>query len=141
VRHAASTPAGHRRRRDKARGARLAGRGPAGPPGASARQSGGHADDRRTLTRSQRLADLLPYLLVICGTAVSLLVMRAGQHDVRGGTLVLAGVLQAAAVARLALPDHRAGLLASRRRLVDVAAFAALGIGLLVAALFFPVPV
>jgi hypothetical protein len=55
--------------------------------------------------------------------------------------LVLAGVLLAAAVARLALPDRRAGLLASRRRLSDVAAFAALGLGLLVAGLFFPVPV
>ena len=78
---------------------------------------------------------------MICGTVLSLLIMRQGQHDVRGGTLVLAGVLLAAAAARLALPDRRAGLLASRRRLADVVAFAALGVGLLVAALFFPVPV
>ena len=149
MRHAASAPAGHRRRRDKSRGTRPAGTRPASPPPppAGARAEGGEADHaagrtgRPAVPASQRLAELLPYLIVICGTALSLLVMRQGQHDVRGGTLVLAGVLLAAAVARLALPDRRAGMLASRRRLSDVAAFAALGIGLLVAALLFPVPV
>jgi len=137
VRHAAGASAAHRRKRARAGGRRVAGRpaeageadlaDPAGgPPAASARQ---------------RLAALLPYLLVVCGTGLSLLVMRQGERDVRGGTLVLAGVLLAAAVARLMLPDRRAGLLASRRRLADVAAFAALGVGLLLSGLFFPVPV
>lgn len=139
MRHAASGPAGHRRRRDGARGTRPPGSRPAGPPAGGG--NAGQAAGRLVAAASRRLAELLPYLIVICGTVLSLLIMRQGQQDVRGGTLVLAGVLLAAAAARLALPDRRAGLLASRRRLADVAAFAALGVGLLVAALFFPVPV
>ena len=41
---------------------------------------------------------------------------------------------------QLVLPERRAGLLGSRRRLVDAAALAALGAGLLVAGLIFPAP-
>jgi hypothetical protein len=44
----------------------------------------------------------------------------------------------AAALARIVLPERRAGMLVSRRRLVDVAVLAALGTGLLVAALVLP---
>jgi hypothetical protein len=88
----------------------------------------------------RRLAELLPYLIVTCAAGLSLVTMRQGEQDVRSGTLELAGAALAGAVARLALPERGAGLLASRRRLADVAAFAALGIGLLVAGLFFPVP-
>jgi Protein of unknown function (DUF3017) len=149
VRHAASSSAGHRRKRDKPAGRRPpSGRPASGPPAslppAGPRAEGDEADPaagRAGASARRRLAELLPYLIVICGTGLSLLAMRQGEQDVRGGTLELAGVLLAAAVARLALPDARAGLLASRRRLADVAAFAALGIGLLVAGLFFPVPV
>jgi hypothetical protein len=81
----------------------------------------------------------VPYWIVVCGVAAGLLWMRGGQADVRSGTLVMAGVLLAGAAARLALPERRAGLLGSRRRLADAAAFAALGVGLLVAGLIFPV--
>jgi hypothetical protein len=84
--------------------------------------------------------DQLPYWLVLGGVAAGLAVMHGGERDVRGGTLVIAGVLLAAAAARLGLPDRRAGMLASRRRLPDVAALAALGAGLLVAGLVFPAP-
>ena len=66
--------------------------------------------------------------------------MRQGGQNARDGTLEIAGVLLAAAVARLMLPDRRAGMLRSRRRLPDVAAFAALGISMLVVGLVFPVP-
>jgi hypothetical protein len=83
----------------------------------------------------------VPYWLVVCGAGLGLLWMVVGgERDVRGGTLVIAGVLLAAAAARLGLPERRAGMLQSRRRAVDVAAFAALGIGLLVAGLIFPAP-
>lgn len=80
------------------------------------------------------------YWAVLGGIGLGLLWMRGGQPDVRGGTLVMAGVLLAGATARLVLPERRAGMLGSRRRLVDAAAFAALGVGLLVAGLVFPVP-
>jgi hypothetical protein len=58
--------------------------------------------------------------------------------SVRGGTLAVAGIVLAAALARVVLPERRAGMLVSRRRLVDVAVLAALGTGLLVAALVLP---
>jgi Protein of unknown function (DUF3017) len=81
-----------------------------------------------------RLAEL-PYIVVLACTAASLAIVRLGAEYVRSGTLVLAGVLLIAATARLLLPDRRAGMLSSRRRLVDVAIFATLGVGLLVAGL------
>ena len=81
----------------------------------------------------------VPYWIVVAGVVAGLLWMRGGQRDVRSGTLVMAGVLLAGAAARLGLPERRAGLLGSRRRLADAAAFAALGAGLLVAGLIFPV--
>jgi hypothetical protein len=91
-------------------------------------------DQRPDRSRFQQV----PYWLALCGIALGLLWIRGGERDVRGGTLVIAGVLLAAAVARLGLPDRRAGMLGSRRRILDVAAFAVLGVGLLVAGLVFP---
>ena len=82
--------------------------------------------------------DQVPYIVVLCGIAAGLAWMHGDGGDVRGGTLVIAGVLLAAAVTRLGLPERRAGLLASRARLLDAAALTALGIGLLVAGLVFP---
>jgi hypothetical protein len=82
----------------------------------------------------------LPYLLVLFGVAIALVVIRQGVHLVRSGTLVFAGVLLIAATARLVLPERRAGMLSSRRRLLDVAILGVLGIGLLVAGLVVPVP-
>jgi Protein of unknown function (DUF3017) len=75
---------------------------------------------------------------VLCGVAVSLSYLWRGPQNVRGGTLAVAGLLLAAAAARLVLPEERAGMLVSRRRLVDVAAFSVLGAGLLIAGLVFP---
>ncbi len=82
----------------------------------------------------------LPYWIVLCGAMIGLLSIRGGQDYVRGGTLGMAGVLLMAAVARLVLPERRAGMLRSRRRLVDVAALGALGAGLLIAGLVLPPP-
>jgi hypothetical protein len=80
----------------------------------------------------------LPYVIVICCVALALAWMRQSGQNVRGGTLAVAGILFAAALARLALPERRVGMLASRRRLADVAVLAALGTGLLVAGLLLP---
>jgi hypothetical protein len=52
----------------------------------------------------------------------------------------MAGALLAGALARLVLPEGRAGMLSSRRRLVDAAALATFGVGLLIAGLIAKVP-
>ena len=80
----------------------------------------------------------IPYALVLCGLALALAWIRENGQNVKGGTLAVAGILFAAALARLALPERRAGMLVSRRRLADVAVLAALGTGLLVAGLVLP---
>jgi hypothetical protein len=80
------------------------------------------------------------YAVVLTGVAVGLAIIRQGVHLLPSGTLVLGGVLLLAALARLTLPEERAGLLAVRRRALDVAILAVLGIGLLVAGFVVPVP-
>jgi Protein of unknown function (DUF3017) len=80
-------------------------------------------------------SEQLLYWLTLAGAGVALLIIRLGTHQLKSGTLVLAGVLLVAAIARLVLPDRRAGLLSSRRRWLDVAVFAVFGIGLVVAGL------
>ncbi len=77
----------------------------------------------------------LPYAIVLCGLTLALVWIRQSGQNVKGGTLAVAGILFVAALARLALPERRAGMLVSRRRLADVAVLAALGTGLLVAGL------
>ena len=74
----------------------------------------------------------LVYLLVLAGVAAVLVwLWLGGGQAAKGGTLALAGVMFAAAIARLALPESRVGLLASRKRLTDVVTLAALAAGLL----------
>lgn len=80
------------------------------------------------------------YAVVLIGVAVGLAIIRQGVHLLPSGTLVLGGVLLLAALARLTLSEQRAGLLAVRRRALDVAILATLGIGLLVAGFVVPVP-
>ncbi|HWF81208.1 MAG TPA: DUF3017 domain-containing protein [Streptosporangiaceae bacterium] len=76
----------------------------------------------------------------MAGAGAALVIIRLGTHHLKSGTLVLAGVLLIAAIARLVLPDRLAGMLSSRRRLIDVAIFAVLGIGLLAAGLGVQAP-
>jgi uncharacterized membrane protein YdcZ (DUF606 family) len=82
----------------------------------------------------------LPYLVVLGGVLAGLAVMRSGAQSVRSGTLVMASALLIGSVTRLVARADRAGMLASRRRLLDAAALAALGVGLLVAGLIVKVP-
>jgi hypothetical protein len=83
----------------------------------------------------------LPYLIIVAGVAaVCAWLWVGGTHAAKGGTLALAGLMFAAALARLVLPESRAGLLASRKRVTDVVTMAALGTGLLAAVLLSPVP-
>jgi hypothetical protein len=124
MRHSAPSASRLRRQR-RAAAVRLAGpaRHESGrPAGASGRQRWQH----------------LPYVIVLCCLALALAWMRQSGQNVRGGTLAVAGIMFAAALTRLALPERRAGMLASRRRLADVAVLAALGTGLLIAGLLLP---
>jgi hypothetical protein len=88
----------------------------------------------------RRLVAQLPYWIVLAGVVAGLATVRSGGQAVRSGTLVIAGALLAGSLARLVLPEGKAGMLGSRRRFVDVAALAALGIGLLVAGLIVVIP-
>jgi len=84
----------------------------------------------------------LPYLFIVAGVAaVCVWLWAGGEHAAKGGTLALAALMFAAALARLALPESRAGLLASRKRRTDVVTLAALATGLLAAGLLLPVRV
>ena len=103
--------------------------GPPVPPrGARSRRSGGGRGTQ------------IPYVIVVAGLAAGLAYIWQGPHSVRAGTFILAGALFVAVAARLALPERRAGMLASRRRYIDVTALAILAIGLLVAGLVLPTP-
>jgi Protein of unknown function (DUF3017) len=82
----------------------------------------------------------LPYAVVLAGVAAGLAWISQGQQQVRAGTFTVAGALFVAVVARLTLPRRRAGMLASRRRYIDVTALAILAVGLLVAGLVLPTP-
>jgi hypothetical protein len=88
----------------------------------------------------RRLTAQLPYGVVLAGMAAGLLIVRSGGQAVRGGTLVIAGTLLAGSVLRLVLPEGRAGMLGSRRRLADGAVLALLGAGLLIAGLIVRIP-
>ncbi|GAA4606760.1 hypothetical protein GCM10023195_24820 [Actinoallomurus liliacearum] len=60
----------------------------------------------------------LPYIFVLCGVAAGLAVV-ATNHFRRGSMLIAASVF-IGALARLVLPESQTGMLAVRRRWVDV---------------------
>jgi DUF3017 family protein len=95
---------------------------------------------RAARARPARAAQL-PYLFVLAVTVGALAwIWQGGIQHAKEGTLALAGAMFIGALARLVLPKPRAGMLASRRRLVDVVCLAALAVGLLVAGLVLPIP-
>jgi hypothetical protein len=94
-----------------------------------------------TLRDRGRSGGWLPYLFIVAGVAaVCVWLWAGGGNAAKGGTLALAGLMFAAALARLVLPESRAGLLASRKRRTDVVTLAALAAGLLAAGLLLRVP-
>ncbi len=117
------------------RGSRAAGRGSRAPDATAGR--GSRAAGRAKPSRAAQL----PYLLVLAITIGALAwIWQGGIQHAKEGTLALAGAMFIGALARLVLPKPRAGMLASRRRLVDVVCLAALAVGLLVAGLVLPIP-
>src|ERR1700751_3556778 len=133
-----SAPASSRpRRQRRAPAARPPDAGGGAPPVLPARgEPPGAGGSRRSAGRPRWRQ--LPYAIVLCGLALALVWMRQSGQNVKGGTLAVAGIMFAAALARLVLPERRAGMLVSRRRLADVAVLTALGTGLLVAGLMLP---
>lgn len=81
-----------------------------------------------------------PYAIVLAGALGGLLWVWESAGHVKAGMMTIAAAFIVAAAARLMLPDDQAGLLASRRRDIDVATFAILGVGLLASALVIPSP-
>jgi hypothetical protein len=68
------------------------------------------------------------YLAVLAGAGVGLGIVSRGNW--RLGVKWIAASLVVAAVVRLALPPQEAGMLAVRRRFIDVALLALVGVGL-----------
>jgi DUF3017 family protein len=150
VKHSARGVARQAREREKLAG-HVSEAAPADPPRAAPAEppwDAGPADPPMAVTptaaaasgrRGRRWLAQLPYAVIVAGILAGLGLIRGGLQDLRGGTLVIAGALLAGSLTRLVLPEGRAGLLRSRRRLVDVAALTALGVGLLIAGLIVPV--
>jgi len=82
----------------------------------------------------------LPYAVVLAGMVGGLALMWLGSRQVKAGTVTVASALLVAAAARLVLPERRAGLLVSRRRLADVMVLVSLGTCLMLTALLLPSP-
>jgi hypothetical protein len=138
VKHAAVKHSARAVARQAKAGARQAKAGARQPQGGDGRAGAGDDAVRRAGTppSGRRWLTQIPYYVVLAGLAAGLVTVRGGGQAVKSGTLVIAGALLAGALIRLVLPDGRAGMLASRRRLADVAVLAALGVGLLVAGVF-----
>jgi hypothetical protein len=80
----------------------------------------------------------LPYLIVLAGTVAGLVQAWLGSRHAGRGAAVVGAALLVAALARLALPPRYAGVLASRSKAQDVAAFAVLGVAVLGVAASLP---
>ena len=79
-----------------------------------------------------------PITVVLFGVAAGLLV--AALAEFRSGTVLLAASVVFAAWLRLMLPNGRVGVLGVRRKPVDIAILAGLGLALTVLALVVPSP-
>jgi hypothetical protein len=77
---------------------------------------------------------------VLAAAAGGLAWAGLGHRHVQAGMMTVASALLAAAALRLVLPDRAAGLLVSRRRVLDVLGLASLGACLMVAILVLPSP-
>jgi Protein of unknown function (DUF3017) len=101
--------------------------------------AGAHsAGPRRGSALVAQVLAWLPYLIVLAGVTVGVFVTWLGSPHAGWGAAVVGGALLAAATARLLLPPRHAGVLASRGKAMDVAAFAVLGAAVLGVALSLP---
>ncbi|TNY38715.1 DUF3017 domain-containing protein [Thermomonospora catenispora] len=96
---------------------------------------------RRTAPRGRAASSAhwlgqLPYLLALCG-AGGALILFATNHFRKGSALLAAGVMFGA-LARLVLPESQVGMLAIRKKWLDVLTMASLAIALAVVAWVVP---
>jgi hypothetical protein len=89
-------------------------------------------------TPASQVVAWLPYLIVLAGAGAGLFVAWQGARYAGRGAAVVGSALLVAALARLALPQRYAGLLASRSKAQDVAGFAVLGAAVLAVAASLP---
>src|SRR5215470_16945625 len=104
---------------------------PAGPhpmPGPSTPPPLRGGDRTQTRPAVPRWLSRLPYIFVLCGVAAGMAVV-ATNHFRRGSMLIAASVF-IGALARLVLPESQVGLLAVRRRWLDVLMMAGAAIGI-----------
>jgi hypothetical protein len=80
------------------------------------------------------------YGVVVAGVVGGLAWMWLGSRQVKAGMMTVAVALIVAAVARLVLPERRAGLLVSRPRVADVMVLAFLGTCIMALSLVLPPP-
>jgi hypothetical protein len=95
--------------------------GPTTPPAQGAERARGRSAVPRWLGR-------LPYAFVLCGVGAGLAVV-ATNHFRRGSMLIAASVF-IGALARLLLPESQVGMLAVRRRWLDVLLMTATAVGI-----------
>ncbi|GLY89303.1 DUF3017 domain-containing protein [Actinoallomurus iriomotensis] len=104
---------------------------PAGPhpkPGPSTPPAARGGDRARPRPAVPRWLSRLPYAFVLCGVAAGLIVV-ATDHFRRGSMLIAASVF-IGALARLVLPESQVGMLAVRRRWLDVFLMTAAAVGI-----------
>jgi len=87
---------------------------------------------------TQRKVREWPIALVLLCAAAGVAVVVSDHF--RRGSVVISGALLLAALLRLVLPVRRAGLLAVRSRVFDVAVLTTLGLGMLLTAVVVPPP-
>jgi Protein of unknown function (DUF3017) len=105
---------------------------------AKAAQAAQAAQAAKAAKPASQVVVWLPYLIVLAGTVAGLVEAWLGSRHAGRGTAVVGAALLVAALARLALPPRYAGLLASRSKAQDVAAFAVLGAAVLGVAASLP---
>ena len=76
------------------------------------------SDRPRLRTGTPRWLTHLPYILMLCGVAGGLAVVATGHF--KKGSLVLGAAVLFGALVRLVLPESQVGLLATRKRAIDV---------------------
>ena len=83
----------------------------------------------------RRLRHQAPFLIVVAIMLSAVLYMIIGPGHWRRGSGIIAAAMIVGAVFRIVLPEEHAGVLAVRRRWIDVACYLGLGVAILAVAI------